>query len=106
MNQNEFALKVGVGRSTVSRWANDQQPSGEYIDPIADVLVLDYDLVATKAGYRPAVYETPPSEREARVMELAKRIDWDLDELSLRLAVLQLEELAQVHSKTRSGEQE
>lgn len=99
MNQSELARDVGVSKSTVWRWVRDDQPKAQYVERIADVLVLDFDLVAEKAGVRPAMYETPPSEREARVMELARRIDWDRDEIPLRLAVSQLEELAEAYRK-------
>jgi transcriptional regulator with XRE-family HTH domain len=104
MNQTEFAKRVGASTTTVSRWIAGRIPEGKYMDPIADVLVLDYDLVATKAGYRPAIQEVPTSEREARAVELARRIDWDRDDPSLRLAMTLLEELAETFRKKRDEE--
>jgi transcriptional regulator with XRE-family HTH domain len=77
MNQSDFAERVGASTTTVSRWIHGRVPQAKYIDPISDVLVLDYDLVATKAGYRPAIHEVPPDSREARAAHLVSRIDWD-----------------------------
>lgn len=78
MNQSEFAKRVGVGTSTVSRWVNGRKPEADLIDAIADVLVLDYDLVATKAGYRPReLLELDPDSATARLMPLIEQIDWD-----------------------------
>ena len=50
MNQQEFADSVGVSRTTVSRWVKGRVPDGVFIDPIADVLLLDYDEVSERAG--------------------------------------------------------
>jgi transcriptional regulator with XRE-family HTH domain len=58
----EFAAQVGAGKSSVSRWVNGRVPEASFIDAIADVLVMDYDLVAEKAGYRPAL---PTDELDA-----------------------------------------
>ena len=64
--------------TSVSRWIHGRRPNGEYIERIADVLVLDYDLVATKAGYRPReLLELDPDSATARLMPLIEQIDWD-----------------------------
>ena len=44
------------------------------IDRIADVLVIDYDLVATKAGYRPPVFQEDPTTDKARLMSKLQRV--------------------------------
>jgi transcriptional regulator with XRE-family HTH domain len=92
MNQSEFAARLGVGHSTVSRWVNGRVPEAGLLERIADVLVLDYDLVATKAGYRPAIHEVPPDSREARAAHLVTRIDWEAP--GTELVVSMLEQLA------------
>lgn len=89
MTQNEFAKAVGVSPTSVSRWIAGDQPKGGYIDYIADVLRLPYDLVATKAGYRPAIEEVPPDSREARAAHLVTRIDWDKDAAGYLLTMLE-----------------
>lgn len=78
MNQTEFAGAVKTSGTTVSRWIHGRMPNGRYIERIADVLVLDYDLVATKAGYRPReLLEIDPESATARLMPLIEQIDWE-----------------------------
>lgn len=103
MNQVEFSERVGVKPATVSRWVNGRVPKGSYLDTIADALMLDFDTVATNAGIRPAIQQVPTSEREARAAELVRRIDWDQDDVSLRLVMANLEELAETFRKTKGG---
>lgn len=77
LSQNEFAKKADVSKSTVSRWMGDYQPSGLFVDRIADVLVLDYDLVATRAGYRPKeLLQVDPESAEARLLPYIRQIEW------------------------------
>ncbi len=80
LNQGEFADRVGVSRTTVSRWVNGRVPDGTFIDPIADVLLLEYDIVATKAGYRPRGLldeHNDPDSPEAILCGMVRRISWD-----------------------------
>ena len=90
MNQAEFAEKVDASPTTVSRWINGRVPAGKYLQRIADVLLLDYDLVATKAGYRPTTLDRhrDPESPEAQLMPLIQRIDWTDDRLSSAMALL------------------
>lgn len=77
MNQTEFAQRVGVAHGTVSRWINGRIPEAALIERIADVLVLDYDVVATKAGYRPReLLNVDPDSPTARLAPLIEQIDW------------------------------
>lgn len=77
MSQEDFADKVGVAQGTVSRWVKGRRPAGKYIDLISDVLMLDYNIVATKAGYRPrTMLEIDPDGPVARLVPLIERIDW------------------------------
>jgi len=78
MNQTEFAAKVGVKHPTVSRWVSGRRPEAELIERIADVLVLDYDFVATKAGYRPRelTLEVDPESPEGQLVPLIRKMRW------------------------------
>jgi transcriptional regulator with XRE-family HTH domain len=90
LNQSEFANLAGVKPATVSRWVNNERaPDAEYLLPIADALMVDYDLVATKAGYRPPIHEVPPDSREARAAHLVSRIDWETQAAGFALSMLE-----------------
>ncbi len=92
MSQNEFAKAVGVSPTSVSRWINGDQPKGEHIDPIADVLVLDYDLVNNRAGYRPReLLQIDPNSPEAQLLPYIRAIDWETHARELALIKRQLE---------------
>ena len=79
-NQTDFARRLEVSQGTVSRWIQGRQPEATYIDRIADVLALDYDLVATKAGYRPhELLQLDPDSATAQLMPLIEKIDWESD---------------------------
>lgn len=78
LSQEEFASKVQVSQATVSRWMNGRRPAGRYIDPIADVLLLDYDLVSSKAGYKPvASLSVDPESAIARLVPLIEKVNWE-----------------------------
>jgi transcriptional regulator with XRE-family HTH domain len=99
--QNEFARQVGVSSSTVSRWGEGDQPKGSHIDAISDVLVLDYDIVATRAGYRPrGLMEIDPDSAEAQLLPYIRAIDWEGHERELDMIKAQLELIA----KAQRGE--
>lgn len=71
MTQNEFASAIGASKSSVSRWTNGDAPKGTFVERIADVLVLDYDIVATRAGYRiPELMLVDPESPEAKLLGL------------------------------------
>lgn len=77
LSQNEFADAIRASKSSVSRWINGDAPKAEFIERIADVLVLDYDVVATKAGYRPReLMELDPESPEAQLVPLIRQVDW------------------------------
>ena len=78
MNQSEFAAAVGVGTSTVSRWVNGRIPEATLIERIADILILDYDAVATKAGYRPRVHDDHEHDLE-RLVAMLRAVNLDRD---------------------------
>lgn len=91
LNQAEFADKVKASPTTVSRWINGRVPNAKYIQPIADVLLLDYDLVATRAGIRPRSLldrHNDPESAEAQLMPLIQRINWTPERLQTVLALL------------------
>lgn len=68
--------------------ANDQ-PKGAHIDAIADVLVLDYDVVATRAGYRPReLMQIDPDSPEAQLLPYIRAIQWSDRELEMIKAQL------------------
>lgn len=53
MNQADFARRSGIAPSTVSSWATgDRVPDPESCDLIADVLLVDRDMVLALAGHR------------------------------------------------------
>lgn len=76
MTQGEFAEKVGVSRTTVSRWVKGRIPDGVFIDPIADVLLLDYDEVSERAGYRPRLSSDDLDAVHARLDPRLRRVEW------------------------------
>ena len=83
VTQNEFACSIGVSKSTVSRWINGDTPKGEFIEKIADVLVLSYDFVDTKVGYRPKELDDEGDDIVNReILPMIRRIDWS-DELAV-----------------------
>jgi transcriptional regulator with XRE-family HTH domain len=49
ISQVEFAEKVGVSQGTVSKWLTGLTPRADYLDGISEVLLMDYDMVATYA---------------------------------------------------------
>jgi hypothetical protein len=60
------------------------------LERLSDVLVLDFDLVATKAGYRPK--EVGPgdlTEAEAVLLPLIRKIKWTPDRLRVARRDLQ-----------------
>lgn len=84
LTQGEFAKAIGVSPTSVSRWIkHGDRPKAEHIDPISDVLVLDYDLVATKAGYRPRELsmEVDPTSPEGQLVPMIRQIAWTDDML-------------------------
>lgn len=92
MSQGEFARRVGVSATTVSRWVNGRVPDGQFIERIADVLLLDADEVLTRSGYRPPDSELDPDSPEGRIIALVKRIHWtdrdaEIIEAQLRLMI-------------------
>jgi transcriptional regulator with XRE-family HTH domain len=92
MTQGEFAKKIGVSPTSVSRWIkHGDRPKAEHLDPISDVLVLNYDVVATKAGYRPQDPEADPETRFSEALELIIRVNWETDptRLDILRSVLQ-----------------
>jgi transcriptional regulator with XRE-family HTH domain len=90
MRQADLARRLHTSTGTVSDWINNKRlPSPTSVERISDVLVLDYDLVATKAGYRPAIHEVPPDSREARAAHLVTRIDWETQAAGFTLTLLE-----------------
>lgn len=84
MTQKEFADAIGVSPTSVSRWIkHGDRPKAEHIDPISDVLVLDYDLVATRAGYRPKelMLEVDPTSPEGQLIPLIRKVKWSEGEI-------------------------
>lgn len=91
MNQTEFAERLGVSPSTVSRWVKGRVPEAVLLERVADVLVVDYDLVATQAGVRPAgIDSVDPDSPEAVLLAVIRRIDWKRDPRRLKAIERQL----------------
>lgn len=103
MTQNQFASAIGASKSSVSRWVHGDAPKGEFIEKIADVLVLDYDLVATKAGYRPSeLLDDPTGKAEEELLPLIRKIEWS--EVTLGQVKRQLDFLLEYQSgRPREG---
>lgn len=97
--RTETAKKLGVTKMTVGRWVNGRVPEASYIERIADVFLADYDLVATKAGYRPRelILEVDPESAEGQLVPIIRQIAWD--DRSLKSAVLYMEGLAKMFPK-------
>ena len=74
ITQTELARQMGVTQPMVSSWVTgDKRPSPANCDRIAEALVLDVDVVLTKAGYRPRlVTDDEPAIRE--MVELLRHI--------------------------------
>lgn len=106
MSRAEFAKKVGVSHVTVGRWINGRVPDAGYIDPIADVLVLDYDKVATKAGYRPRLPMEGLDKFHALADPYARKLDWDDPEVQLAIvsALQQQIRVQEIRQGTRTVE--
>lgn len=107
LTQGEFAERVGVSPTTVSRWVNGRVPDGSFIDQIADVLVLDYDLVSMQAGYRPRL-SIDQIERFRRIAEpYARKIDWEDDDnvIEIRYALDHIIRIQERRSGKRSVDQ-
>ena len=95
MNQSEFAKLAAVGTSTVSRRMNGSVPEGVLLERIADILVLDKDIVATRAGYQPKeLLEIDPDLPEVPLLPYIRAITWD--DYTLESIRRQLEWLAEV----------
>lgn len=80
LSRQQFADRVGVSKSTVWRWINGRVPEASYIEKISDVLVIPYDEVATRAGYRPrGLDELDPDSPAEQIAALARRVAWTED---------------------------
>lgn len=76
--QGEFAKRLGVSPTTVSRWVHGRAPEASFLDAISDILVIDYDVLATKAGYRPQeLLEVDPDSPTAQLMPLIQEVNWN-----------------------------
>lgn len=103
-NQSEFARRLGVSQGTVSRWVNGRVPDAEYIEKISDVLVVDYDVVATEAGIRPReLLNVDPDSATAQLMPLIEKIDWDTDPGRLEGVRMILEGYLEVDRRRKAG---
>ncbi len=102
-NRTETATKLGVTKMTVGRWVNGRVPEASYIERIADVFLVDYDLVATKAGYRPPDFRVDPDSAEGQLVPIIRQIAWD--DRSLKSAVLYMEGLAKAFPKKGHGDE-
>lgn len=64
--------------SQFSQRVGGDRPRGDQVDIIADMLLLDYDLVSTKAEYRPrGLLEIDADSSTLCLMPLIERVDWD-----------------------------
>ena len=76
-SQADFARRLGLSNSVVSRWfTGTRVPSSAYCDLIADALGVDVDLVLTLAGHRPAPLDYDPDDWASDIIGRAKRVDW------------------------------
>ena len=76
-NKRSFAEAIGVSHVTVGRWVAGRPPHAKYIDAIADVLLLDYDEVAERAGYRPRLPRDRVEALHTRFDPYLQRLDDD-----------------------------
>lgn len=89
MTRNQFAERVGVSHVTVGRWIRGRIPDPAYIDPIADVLVLGYDEVATRAGYRPrGLDDVDPDAPSEQLAAMVRRVEWTPDRYETMRSIL------------------
>ena len=88
MSRAEFARKVGVSHVTVGRWINGRIPEATLIDAIADVLVLDYDLVAEWAGYRPRLPREHLDSIHTRLDPRLRKVQWSESRYRMVEAIL------------------
>lgn len=84
---------------TISRWLRGRKPEAELLERLADVLVVDYDYLATMVGYRPReLLQLDPDSPEAQLLPYIRAIDWT--DRDLKMIKRQLEFLAE----TKRGE--
>lgn len=89
MNLSEFAEAVDVSISSASRWIHGRIPRADYLERIADVLVLDYDELATRAGYRPAdIGAVKAGSPEAILLPYIQRAEWTEERLDTVKAII------------------
>lgn len=86
MNQKQFAEAIGVSQTSVSRWIkHGDRPKAEHLEAMSDVLVIDYDFLITKAGYRPRelMLQVDPKSPEGILVPWIRKIAWDKDNTEL-----------------------
>lgn len=82
----DFASRVGVSHSTVSRWIQQgRQPETEQCASIAAALGVDPDLVLARARHRDARGSDAVLEANRILREENQRLRTDLDETTIRM---------------------
>ncbi len=100
--QADFARHMGVSTGAVAMWMNRKRvPGPSSIDRIADVLHADTDSLLVLAGHRPTIPDVDPMSREAEVLGLVHRIDWEREGESIEVVVDMLQVLAKRLPKAR-----
>lgn len=89
-NDSDFARKMGIEPSVVSRWmTGKRRPSPASCDLIADALGVDTDVVLTLVGHRPATNPPAPRDEREEIVALLWRIEPNPDRLGGLRATLQ-----------------
>ena len=105
MTQGEFARAIHVSPTSVSRWIkHGDRPKAEHLEPISDILVVDYDLLATRAGYRPKelMLEVDPASAEGQLVPIIRKIEWT--ERDIEMFKAQLNVMAERFPKKERGD--
>jgi len=96
---------MGKDRGIVGNWVRGQRvPSPESCDLIADALGVDLDVVLFNAGHRPTVPDIDPASREAEVLGMVHRIDWEREGEGIEMVVDMLQVLAKRLPKSHRKE--
>jgi transcriptional regulator with XRE-family HTH domain len=79
MSQSDLARAMETSTGTVSMWVTGKRvPDPDSCDRIADVLLLDLDVVLFQAGHRPLTQHLSPDDPALEFHGLIDRIDWNL----------------------------
>lgn len=77
-NKADAGKALGVSPVTIGRWLKGRPPEAALLERISDVLVADFDFLASMTGYRPKELslDVDPNSPEGQLVPLIRKIDW------------------------------